>query len=100
MTVHEPGACHLPTSVTWVQATLALTTTAIPTSGVLDIALLGSTAATPPYDAVAAVDSFMLTARDWVGQPGRQLQYEFRALQVCLRASLGRKMSEAPPPQA
>lgn len=59
-----------------------LNTAAIPTSGVLDVALIGSTSATASYDAVAALDSFMLTARDWVGEAGRQLQYEFRALQV------------------
>ena len=64
------------------QATLTLTTAAIPTSGVLNVALLGTTAALPPYDAVTALDSFMLTAQNWVGEPGRQLQYEFRSLQV------------------
>ena len=64
------------------QAALTLTTAAIPTSGVLDVALMGSTDALAQYDAVAALDSFMLTARDWVGEPGRQLQYEFRSLQV------------------
>ena len=48
----------------------------------LQVALQGSTAAQEPYEAVAAQDSFMLTAKDWVGDPGRQLQYEFRFQQV------------------
>ncbi|KAK9787018.1 hypothetical protein WJX73_007598 [Symbiochloris irregularis] len=64
------------------QATLALATAPVPTSGVLHVRLEEPSAATPPYDAVAALDAFMLTAQDWVGQPERQLQYEFRALQV------------------
>ena len=59
-----------------------MATAGLPSSGVLQVALQGSTAAEPPYEAVAAQDSFMLTAKDWVGEPGRQLQYEFRFQQV------------------
>ena len=59
-----------------------MVTAGLPSSGVLQVALQGSTAAEPPYEALAAQDSFMLTAKDWVGEPGRQLQYEFRFQQV------------------
>ena len=55
----------------------------VPSSGVLQVALQGTSTAAEPYQALAAVDRFMLTAKDWVGQPGRQLQYEFRFQQVC-----------------
>ena len=65
-----------------MQASLNVTTESLPSSGVLQVALQGQSAAVQPYDAVAAVDTFMLTAKDWVGQAGRQLQYEFRFLQA------------------
>lgn len=65
-----------------VQASLDVTTESLPSSGVLQVALQVQSAAAEAYDAVAAVDTFMLTAKDWVGQAGRQLQYEFRFLQA------------------
>ena len=64
------------------QASLDVATAGVPSSGVLQVALQGVTAAQAPYEAVAAQDRFMLTAKDWVGDPGRQLQYEFRFQQV------------------
>lgn len=66
------------------QAKLTIATAAVPTSGVLHVRLIEPSLAMPRYDAVAGLDVFMLNAQGWVGEPGRQLQYEFRALQVML----------------
>jgi hypothetical protein len=64
------------------QASLTVTTATVPTSGSLTVQLAAASTASQGYDGVAGLDSFYIVAGDWVGTQGRQLQYEFRYMQV------------------
>lgn len=64
------------------QASLTVTTASVPTSGSLTVQLTAATTAAAGYDGVAGLDSFRIVAGDWVATQGRQLQYEFRYMQV------------------
>ena len=72
------------------QASLTVSTAAVPSSGAVTVDLITQTSATSAYDGVAGVDAFKVTANDWVGIQGRQLQYEFRFMRV---SSLSFKIS-------
>lgn len=64
------------------QASLTVSTAAVPSSGTVTVDLITQTSASGMYDGVAGVDAFRVTANDWVGIQGRQLQYEFRYMRV------------------
>ena len=66
------------------QSSLTVSTAAVPSSGTVTVDLLTETSASAAYDGVAGVDAFKVTANDWVGIQGRQLQYEFRYMKVSL----------------
>jgi len=70
------------------QASLTVTTATVPTSGSLTVQLTAATTAADGYDGVAGLDSFRMVAGDWVGAQGRQLQYEFRYMQVLFQSLL------------
>ncbi len=69
------------------QASLSVTTATVPTSGSLTVQLMAASTAAAGFDGVAGLDSFRVVAGDWVGAQGRQLQYEFRYMQVRLAAN-------------
>ena len=64
------------------QASMTVSTAAVPSSGTVTVDLITQTSASGMYDGVAGVDAFKVTANDWVGIQGRQLQYEFRYMRV------------------
>ena len=64
------------------QASITVKTAAVPHSGSVSVSLTTETTALPPYDGTAGLNAFKLTAEDWVGSQGRQLQYEFRYMRV------------------
>lgn len=63
-------------------ASLIVKTAAVPTSGSLLVERSSQTSARGEFDGVAGLDAYRLVAKDWVGTPGRQLQFEFRYMQA------------------
>lgn len=64
------------------QASLLVKTAAVPNSGNVTVSLVSQSSASGRFDGVAGIDAFKITASDWVGMQGRQLQYEFRYMRV------------------